>query len=655
MLEQVIVHGDLAKLTPGERVMYYNKVCESLGLNPFTKPFDYITLNGRLTLYARRDATDQLRTIHGISVTKLEKERIDDLYVVTAYGQTRDGRIDSATGAVAIRGLTGENLANALMKSECVPLTSQILTRDGFKYYDELLIGEPVLAYDLITDRCVWTALRHVTVYPEAPTVRFGTNRLGFRCTPDHSWCVSGAPYKPKGKTHRGPYSNRRPLHNLVKAVEVVSSHQIILAAPAEGGDSPLTPAEAALLGWVMCDGTIKRLGNHIGLGISQSKPDRIEEIESVLQVVGVSASRFTGKPTIRTFPTGNTYECLAQTWFYLSALDSRQLFEKAGISGPADMPRLVTRLTHEAREAMLAAMMAADGDARGVFGKKRKPGVMQAWQILSTLEGYALGICGKTAMGGVPVQRLRKRRHMAGANIRLSDPATESVWCPTTDYGTWVMRQGDNIVITGNSKAKRRLTLSLAGLGWTDESEVTSIPGAAPVAVDAETGEIQAATAPATVVTRPSGPADADPSPTSAVPDKRPISEPQRKRLWAICKQAGVTETALAAHLKALAIIDEKGEPHTSLITRVAYDAICAWAEHGGVTEAVSTKQSLEDQLSFEDTIAFVDWCECLGMDTATREKLMGAPTNDPQGVLAAVKARYDALPEDKKAAPRL
>ena len=55
-LEQVLVNGNLSSLTPDQRVSYYNQTCESLGLNPMTKPFEYITLNGKLTLYAKRTA-----------------------------------------------------------------------------------------------------------------------------------------------------------------------------------------------------------------------------------------------------------------------------------------------------------------------------------------------------------------------------------------------------------------------------------------------------------------------------------------------------------------------------------------------------------------------------------------------------------------------
>src|SRR5262245_25307542 len=76
IMEQVLIRGDLGQLTHQERARYYRRVCESLGLNPLTRPFDYILLNGRLTLYALKGCTDQLRQIHGVSVFELvESER----------------------------------------------------------------------------------------------------------------------------------------------------------------------------------------------------------------------------------------------------------------------------------------------------------------------------------------------------------------------------------------------------------------------------------------------------------------------------------------------------------------------------------------------------------------------------------------------------
>lgn len=137
IIERVVVEGDLGALSAQERVSYYRKVCESLGLNPFTKPFDYIKLNGKLTLYAKRDATDQLRKRDGVSVTIVSREKIDDLYAVTARATTSDGRSDESIGAVSIAGLKGENLANALMKAETKAKRRVTLSIVGLGWLDE--------------------------------------------------------------------------------------------------------------------------------------------------------------------------------------------------------------------------------------------------------------------------------------------------------------------------------------------------------------------------------------------------------------------------------------------------------------------------------------------------------------------------------------
>lgn len=137
LLENVVVGGDLAKLTAEQRLRYYRELCRSLKLNELTQPFMYITLNNKLTLYARKDATDQLRALHHISVSIVSREKMEDLYVVTARATTRDGRIDEAIGAVSLAGLRGEALANAIMKAETKGKRRVTLSICGLGWTDE--------------------------------------------------------------------------------------------------------------------------------------------------------------------------------------------------------------------------------------------------------------------------------------------------------------------------------------------------------------------------------------------------------------------------------------------------------------------------------------------------------------------------------------
>ena len=136
-LERVLVAGDLAGLSELQRIEYYKAVCESLGLNPLTRPFEYLRLNGRLVLYATRSAADQLRAIHGISILDVRIEQKDDLVIVTVRGRTRDGREDVEVGAVSVAGLRGDALANAQMKALTKAKRRLTLSLAGLGWLDE--------------------------------------------------------------------------------------------------------------------------------------------------------------------------------------------------------------------------------------------------------------------------------------------------------------------------------------------------------------------------------------------------------------------------------------------------------------------------------------------------------------------------------------
>jgi hypothetical protein len=137
VMEAVIAKGDLSQLGPNDRAKYYRTVCDSIGLNPLTKPFEYITLNGKLTLYARKDATDQLRKIYGVSVIDMTETREEGLVIVTVKVRDAGGRTDMAKGAVTLKGLSGEALANAFMKCETKAKRRATLSICGLGFLDE--------------------------------------------------------------------------------------------------------------------------------------------------------------------------------------------------------------------------------------------------------------------------------------------------------------------------------------------------------------------------------------------------------------------------------------------------------------------------------------------------------------------------------------
>jgi len=137
IIESVIAKGDLARLTPEERTRYYVEVCRSVGLNPFTRPLEYITLSGKLTLYARREAADQLRQIHGISIEIISQKVDGDLLIVHAKARDKSGRTDEDFGAVNVAGLRGEARANGMLKAITKAKRRVTLSIAGLGFLDE--------------------------------------------------------------------------------------------------------------------------------------------------------------------------------------------------------------------------------------------------------------------------------------------------------------------------------------------------------------------------------------------------------------------------------------------------------------------------------------------------------------------------------------
>jgi hypothetical protein len=136
-MEKLVMHGDLNVLTAEGRLIYYNRRCQDLGLDPLAKPFDFLVLNGKMVLYANKGCFEQLRGSRKISITITARERFDDLFVVTARAMMPDGRCDEATGAVDLSGKKGENAANAIMKAETKAKRRVTLSICGLGMLDE--------------------------------------------------------------------------------------------------------------------------------------------------------------------------------------------------------------------------------------------------------------------------------------------------------------------------------------------------------------------------------------------------------------------------------------------------------------------------------------------------------------------------------------
>ena len=136
-LANLILKGDLKALSPEQKIQYYNSMCQRVGLDPVARPFAITNLNGKEVLYCDKGGAEQLRKLHKVSLKITDRQKIEDVYVVTCEAVMPDGRCDASTGAVAIAGLKGDAMANALMKAETKSKRRATLSILGLGMLDE--------------------------------------------------------------------------------------------------------------------------------------------------------------------------------------------------------------------------------------------------------------------------------------------------------------------------------------------------------------------------------------------------------------------------------------------------------------------------------------------------------------------------------------
>lgn len=119
--------GDLSQLEPAQRAALYVDTCRSLGLNPRTRPFDWIefydpeTKAKKLTFYPRSTCADQLKSAHRIRVETVEEKTVGTLYKVVVRGTMPDGRTEDNVAYVDLTDrdgniLRGQRYGDRLMK-----------------------------------------------------------------------------------------------------------------------------------------------------------------------------------------------------------------------------------------------------------------------------------------------------------------------------------------------------------------------------------------------------------------------------------------------------------------------------------------------------------------------------------------------------------
>jgi len=336
-----------------------------------------------------------------------------------------------------------------------VPETTQVLTRSGWKYWHQVEGGDQTLGR-AGSGELQWTPILRVTSWGQQPVIRLGNVRWSAVCTENHGWLmrsrrnryVKGSGRKNALRT--GPRWNEPEPHPARDWA--TGEYQLQLTGYAEGGKNGCTPEQAAIIAWVLADGSCiygRRDRRHLQACIYQKKEPQLSHIRTLLQrEEAYSSEAVDSRNGVTKLRLKKSY--IAPLWDYFRVAD--------------DLTAFVLGLSQEARSAWLDAWFAAEGWF-GSGGSTRliaqdRGQVFDAIALSVFLEGYMPGIT-RNAKGSFAGSKGNSYNitllTKTIGNTRNCTPVyeamgTEPVWCPTTGLGTFVARDSEGkIFLTGN------------------------------------------------------------------------------------------------------------------------------------------------------------------------------------------------------------
>lgn len=336
--------------------------------------------------------------------------------------------------------------AKTLNFGVCLPMSDEMLTRGGWKKYGEVYIGDVILGYNMLSGRNEWTTVEDIIYNESTPMVEFGNANTKLKCSIGHRWVDN---HRHTGLPKRlGAYS-RYYLKKLSAVEDIDVESNLILASHSDGGNSDVTENEAAIIAWLMTDGSIKGNSNTIW----QKKDNFCRHIEWLLDQEDALASIYVMSSGV--------------LGYHLTSSYSKYLWNKSGLNN-VTLDQFILSLNEKSRGAFLLNAYYAEG----TVCKKNKSRVitqnagelLDAIKLAAFLEGYFVSQ-HRNPNNRYPLSTGQKiilsDPILTGQKIKLRTCGLEPSWCVRTGLGTVIARSDKYMFITGNCYGETEWGLS--------------------------------------------------------------------------------------------------------------------------------------------------------------------------------------------------
>ncbi len=315
----------------------------------------------------------------------------------------------------------------------CLSDDTQALTREGWKSYKELTEDDYVMQWDSETGGMTWVKPEAIHVFPyNGKMLNFKSRATDQLVTPNHRM------YANVKKHSRNEYAGKYEVYE-AKDLKRHWHKRFPLAGTYEG-DNSIGINRAKLLGWFLTDAWVH--GDGKAVMFSQSKPDTLLKLRSVLDEADVTYSEYIKEPKKETHNIEHT--------FYVTGKDVDWLLDNYS---DRRFNNELLDLVSEERKALLESLI--DGD-----GSRNKGGLLTFWSTDEDFRNFVRQLMFTLNMR----TSVDNKKGCVRGSTRFNDTELQykhgihevdyegNVWCVTVPKGAFVVKRNDHVFITGNS-----------------------------------------------------------------------------------------------------------------------------------------------------------------------------------------------------------
>lgn len=358
-------------------------------------------------------------------------------------------RIPEEAGAMIIK-MANRLATRYVFNNYCVDEKTEALTQRGWLSFREITTQDIILSYDMRDKQLVWSKIKSIYVNDYRGRMFFLTNRLGLDAlvTPGHKMIT-----------------NERGL----VPVEMLKTndHIVLTGRPVSDGVGIYEDRFVEFVGWCITEGQYKYGKNTLGCILFQKEGEKANRIRQILIDLSIPYKEYKRNNGLIVWAMKNSHYVVM-----LHKVATNKILSSD----------FILSLTQHQRELLIRTMVDGDGWSRdgkpiGYVQKCKKH--VDQFLFLCTIAGLTVS-CGKkfiTSFGKDTFIyhmniyknpklfcRVESTDFHGGFNSehggyrkgkRSNVPTIEyegKVWCPETQYGSFMCRRGSKIFLTGNT-----------------------------------------------------------------------------------------------------------------------------------------------------------------------------------------------------------